>query len=93
MKQDQDSPTTIFCDNMFSIAMIKNHIFHKCTKQFKLRFHFIRKKVEKKGIKLKFYKTKRLIGRYFYESKFSKQVSLLLTKLCILQYLRKGIKI
>ena len=46
MKQGQDFPTIIFCDNMSSIAMTKNPIFHNRTKHVGLRFPFIRENVE-----------------------------------------------
>ena len=60
MKQDQDSLTIIFSNNMSSIAMTKNPIFHNRTKHIELKFHFIREKVEKrkKEIEFEFCKTK-----------------------------------
>ena len=57
-KQDGNKgPTIIFCDNMSTIAMMKNHVFHSRTNIYEIQHHFIRKLVEKGEIKLQFCKT------------------------------------
>ena len=55
----------MFYDNISSIAMTKNLDFHNCTKHIELKFHFIREKVEKEEIKLKFYKIEDQLANIF----------------------------
>jgi len=38
---EQNEAKQIFCDNMFAIALSKNHIFHKQSKHIDTRYHFI----------------------------------------------------
>ena len=54
LSQNQQEPTTIFCDNNSAIAWSKNHVFHKRTKHIDTRFHFIRELVNNKEICLEF---------------------------------------
>ena len=54
LSQNQQEPTTIFCDNNSAIALSKNHVFHKRTKQIDTRFRFIRELVNNKEICLEF---------------------------------------
>ena len=58
-------PTTIFCDNNSAIALSKNHVFHKRTKQFDPRFHFIRELVDNKEICLEFCKSEDQLADIF----------------------------
>ncbi|CAL2268253.1 unnamed protein product [Prunus armeniaca] len=57
LRQEQNTPTKLYCDNMSTIAMTKNPIFHSMSKHIELRHHFIRKLVEDEEIELKFYGT------------------------------------
>ncbi|XP_047326610.1 uncharacterized mitochondrial protein AtMg00810-like [Impatiens glandulifera] len=57
MKFEQCEPTIIHCDNMSSIAMTKNPIFHARSKHIELRYHFIRYLVTQEVISMKFIKT------------------------------------
>jgi hypothetical protein len=49
---DQKEPTPIYCDNKSTIALSKNHIFHKRSKHIDTRYHFIRELVNKGEINL-----------------------------------------
>jgi len=60
-----EGPTTLFCDNMFAIAMTTNPIFHSRTKYIEIRHHFIRELVEKKEIELQFSKTDEQLADMF----------------------------
>ena len=53
----QKGPTTIYCDNMFAIALTKNLVFHARSKHIELRHHFIRDFVQKEEIQLEFIST------------------------------------
>ena len=54
LSQNQQEPTTIFCDNNSAIVLSKNHVFHKKTKHIDIRYHFIRELVNNKEICLEF---------------------------------------
>jgi hypothetical protein len=45
LMHNQEEPTTIYCDNNSTIALSKNHVFHKKTKHIDTRYHFIRELV------------------------------------------------
>ena len=59
MKKQQkiEEPTVICCDNMSTIAMTKNPIFHARKKPIELRHHFIRDLVSEGEIQLEFIST------------------------------------
>ena len=42
----------IYCDNKSTIALSKNHVFHKRTKHIDKRYHFIREMVNNREINL-----------------------------------------
>jgi hypothetical protein len=54
MAHTENDPTPIFCDNTSSIALSKNHVFHKKRKHIYTRFHFIRELVNNGDILLQF---------------------------------------
>jgi len=55
--QDGDKgPTIIFCDNMSTITVMKNPVFHSRIKHIEIRHQFIWELVENGEIELQFYK-------------------------------------
>ena len=48
------SPTTIFEDNQSAIALTKNPVFHPRTKHVRIKYHFIRDKVDTHEIRLEY---------------------------------------
>jgi hypothetical protein len=54
MSHTENDPTPIFCDNTSTIALSKNHVFHKKSKHIDTHFHFIRELVNNGDIALKF---------------------------------------
>ena len=54
MSQTEKDPIPIFCDNTSTIALSKNHVFHKKSKHIDTRFHFIRELVNNGDIALQF---------------------------------------
>ena len=52
--KDQDESTTIYCDNKTTIALSKNHVFHKRTKHIDTRYHFVRELVNNGEISLEY---------------------------------------
>jgi hypothetical protein len=57
LKQEQQDATIIYCDNMSTISISKNIMFHSCTKHIDIKYHFIRDHVRKGEFELKFCKT------------------------------------
>jgi hypothetical protein len=47
-----DAPIVIYCDNISSILLANNSIYHARTKHIEVHYHFIRKKVLAKEIGL-----------------------------------------
>jgi len=45
-----EEPTTVFGDNQSALAIANNPQYHKCTKHFDIKFHFIREKVNDQSI-------------------------------------------
>jgi len=56
----QEEPTTLFEDNMSTIAMIKNKSNGKKTKHIEVRYNLIREQVEKMVIKMQHLSTKEM---------------------------------
>ena len=57
LQQKIEEPTVICCDNMSTIAMTKNLVFHARTKHIELRHHFIRDLIGEGEIQLQFVST------------------------------------
>jgi len=47
-----DAPVVIYCDNISSILLVNNPVYHARTKHIEVHYHFIRKKVLAKEIDL-----------------------------------------
>ena len=73
LQQDDKEPTTLFCDNMSTIAMIRNLVFHNRTKYIEIRHHFIRELVDKKEITLQFCRTDEQLADIFIKAIPSKK--------------------
>jgi hypothetical protein len=52
-----NSPTTLLMDNQSAIAIAKNPAFHKRTKHIEVRYHFLKKMVKDKKIRLEYVPT------------------------------------
>jgi hypothetical protein len=63
--QEQQEPTTIFCENNLVIMLSKNHLFHKKTKHIVTRYHFIRELENNKKICLEFCRSKEQVADIF----------------------------
>jgi hypothetical protein len=50
--QSVDAPVVIYCDNISSILLANNPVYHARTKHIEVHYHFIRKKVLAKEIDL-----------------------------------------
>lgn len=54
LKQESKYATTIYCDNLYTIAITKNPVFHNHTKHIDIKYNFIRDYVAKGEIQIKF---------------------------------------
>ena len=57
LNERQEDGTTIYCDNISSIALSKNPVFHGRSKHIEIRYYFIRELVENGDIKIEFCKS------------------------------------
>ena len=62
MNERQEDRTTIYCDNISSIALSKNPVFHGRSKHIEIRYHFIRELVENVDIKMDFCKSEQQLA-------------------------------
>ncbi|KAM7516529.1 hypothetical protein LguiA_006112 [Lonicera macranthoides] len=65
LQQEQKEATIIYCDNMSTISMTKNPVFHNRSKHIELRHHFIRQLVQKEEIQLEFVNTNEQLADIF----------------------------
>jgi hypothetical protein len=63
--QEQQEPTTVFCDNNSTIMLSKSNVFYKKTKNIDTRYHFIRELVNNKEICLDFCRLKEQVTDIF----------------------------
>lgn len=65
LQQPMDFPIPLHCENLSSIHLAKNFIFHAQTKHVEVHYHFITEKVLLEEIKLEHVKTKDQIAYLF----------------------------
>ena len=53
-----EHPIVINCDNTSAINMSKNPVMHSKTKHIPIKYHFLRKQVSQKVVKLQYVDTK-----------------------------------
>jgi hypothetical protein len=62
---DQNDAMQIVCDNKSTIALSKNHVFHKQSKHIDTSYHFIRDLVNGKEIYVQFCRSKEQFADIF----------------------------
>ncbi|KAL5802513.1 hypothetical protein ACOSQ4_030818 [Xanthoceras sorbifolium] len=62
LKQKQQFPTKIYCDNKSAISPIKNPVFHGRSKHIDIKFHYIRDLVKENEIAMEFCKSEEQIA-------------------------------
>jgi len=82
--QSVDAPVVIYCDNISSILLINNPVYHARTKHIEVHYHFIKEKILAKEIDLIHVSTENQIANIFTKAlgtdklrKFRKMLSVL----------------
>ncbi len=65
MGQLVNAPIVIYCDNISSILLANNLVYHARTKHIEVHYHFIREKVLAKEINLIHVNTKNQVANIF----------------------------
>jgi len=60
-----DAPVVIYCDNINSILLANNSVYHARTKHIEVHYHFIREKVLAKEIDLIHVSTENQVANIF----------------------------
>ncbi|XP_043687786.1 uncharacterized mitochondrial protein AtMg00810-like [Telopea speciosissima] len=71
----------LWCDNVGATYLTANPVFHACTKHVEIDFHFVRDKVAKGDLDVRFISTKDQIADIFTKALASKRYTHLLSKL------------
>ena len=59
LQEEVSDPTTIYCDNLSSIQLAKNPVFHARTKHIEVHYHFLRERVLSSEVELLYVLTDR----------------------------------
>ena len=65
LAHEEKEPNPIFCDNISTIALSKNHVFHCKSNHIDTRYHFIRDLVNDGSIMLHFFGLKEQLVEIF----------------------------
>jgi hypothetical protein len=58
LKQEEARPVELRVDNKFALALMKNHVFHDCSKHICVQYHYVRHCIEEGSIRADFISTK-----------------------------------
>ena len=72
-----DSPVVIYCDNMSSIQLARNPVFHARTKHIEVHYHFVREKVLAGEIDLAYVSTHEHVADIFTKALGAKKLQML----------------
>ena len=61
----QAEATSLFCDNMLAISMVKNPVFHQRTRHINRKYHFIREALQEGVINVKFCRSEEQLADIF----------------------------
>ena len=65
LQDEVSDPTTIYYDNLSSILLVKNPIFHARTKHIEVRYHFVHERVLSGEVELEHVPTDRKTADIF----------------------------
>lgn len=59
------SPPILHCDNLFTLALSTNLVFHSRIKHLDTEFHFVHEKVQKGDLMVQYIPTKEQVANFF----------------------------
>ena len=65
IQEEVSDPTTIYCDNLSSIQLAKNPVFHTRTKHIEVHYHFVHERVLSGEVELQYVPTDRQTADIF----------------------------
>jgi hypothetical protein len=65
LKEPQEEPTELFCDNKSTIAVTKNPVHQGRTKHIEMRHHFIRELIAKNEVEMNYCSTEDQLADIF----------------------------
>ena len=65
MKEEIIELVILYCDNTSAINILKNPVMHTKTKHISIKYHYLRKLVQDKDVKMKYFNTKEKIAYIF----------------------------
>ena len=65
---DVQGPVTLYCDNMSSIQLANNPVFHARTKHIEVHYHYVREKVLAREIDMVYVNTNEQVADIFTKS-------------------------
>jgi hypothetical protein len=77
------TPLVLWCDNVSTLALASNPVFHARTKHIEVDYHFVREKVLNRDILLQFISTHDQVADLFAKGLPSAQFSALKSKLLV----------
>ena len=57
LRQEINDAVTLYCDNLSTVRLVENPVFHARTKHVEVYYHFIREKILQEEIEMKPIKT------------------------------------
>ena len=65
MKEEITKPVILYCDNTSAINISKNPIMHEKINHIAIKYHYVRKFIEDKQVKMEYIHTKEKIADIF----------------------------
>jgi hypothetical protein len=57
LRQEEEKSVELRVDNKSALALMKNHVFHECSKHIRVRYHYVMECVEEGSIQAEFINT------------------------------------
>lgn len=68
--EHQSKPTTIYCDNQGAQKLMRNPMYHSCTKHIDIQHHYVRNVFQSEKLDVSYVPTEHMIADVFTKSLF-----------------------